>query len=462
MAWDDRPRGWRGLRALPLCSLLFLLPACTTPIDGGKGVPPFYERVEIPVEKGGGTEFHLWPLFSRTVTPDRTETRVLWPLGRDKITDRQRRSWVIPIYSRWRFDHPDGTSDVQSLLLPAFWGRDAIEGKYFSVFPVGGTAKGILGLDRIDYALFPLWVRTRDRDRVSNYFLWPIFHWSTGTLQRGGRVFPFYTRYQGFTPEGKPRYDRRAYLWPLIIRQENNLETRFPTKVRWFWPFYGEISSERMRRTSIAWPLIGRDLTFEIDQETGEAQRDRSSWYLFPLLRFSWKKEELVQYDVYPLYGHRKSGDTVRDFFLWPLFGRETTIRGDYDRRDRWFFPFYRNVVTRTRDHPGSRKLERVWPLFRYTRSVDGVRTWDVLDPLPYYDSPGVEWFYSRIWRVYRAVDDPNQGRRAWELLWGVASGSRDQTGSRFSILGGLFGRQRKSGENGESDTRWRLLYIPF
>ena len=90
------------------------------------------------------------------------------------------------------------------------------------------------------------------------------------------------------------------------------------------------------------------------------------------------------------------------------------------------------------------------------------VRTWSAIDPLPYVDLRGFDWFYSRIWRVYREVDDPRDDRRAWELLWGVAAGSRDPGGSRFSVLGGLVGRERRRGADGESDTRWRLLYIPF
>jgi len=457
-AAEDRERAGRSTPRAPLRALgalaLLLLAGCATPIDGGRGLPPLFERIEEPLEEIGGREFHLWPILGRIDGPDLAETRILWPLGRDKLTPLERRSWLFPAYHRWRYTHIDGSVDRQNiLLLVALWGEDAIDGSYFALFPLGGTAKGIFGLDRMDFALFPLWLRSRDRDRVSNHVLWPFIHWSYGVRLRGWRIFPFYSSYRGYAPDGTLRYDRRGYLWPFIIRQENDLETDAPTTVRWVWPFYGSIESDRLRRYSVLWPLLGKDVY---------PRRGRTSYHLFPFLRFSWEGGELVQYDIYPFVGHRESGGTERDFLIWPIFGRETTIEDAYSRRDRWFFPFWRRTVTRIHESENVERLERVWPLFRYHARPDGVRTWSVLDPIPYVDLEGLEWFYSRIWRVYREVDDPGEGRRAWELLWGVAAGERSGAGNRFSILGGLFGRERRVREGGESDTRWRLLYIPF
>ena len=467
----------KSLRVAGLSSCLLLscliLGGCVSPIDGGRGFAPFYESTPLELsplvdlkpaasptnslltdQTSSPQEVHLWPIYSQRTTPTEVDTRFLWPIGRDTIQAHQRRTWLLPLYIRRQYLHGDGTEDVQTLLLPAYWGRDSEAGSYFSVFPIGGTAKSILGQDRIDYALFPLWARAQDRDRVSQHFLFPIFNWTTGARIQGGRVFPFYSRYRGYTPDGTLRYDRRSYLWPFIHKQESDLETDDPTETRWYWPFWGHIRSERVQRWSVAWPFLGMD---------SYPKREWKSYYLFPLFRFTWKSDELVQYDFYPLFGHREWENNSRDFFLWPLFGRESQEAGAYSRKARWFFPFYRQVETRHHGEERSEKMTRVWPFYRYRGHSDGRQEWHLIDPLPFVDRLGFDAFYSRIWRIYREVDDPSQQRRAWELLWGLAGGSREPSRRQFSILGGLFGRETVTPNDGEpEETTWRILYLSF
>ena len=456
-------------------TLAALLGGCRTPIDGGYGLAPLIElgppspavversAVEVNEAEAPGSVVHLWPFYSRTKSEFRTETRVLYPLFKDEFTPHERRSWLLPVFHRSQYTHFDGGVDTQTLLVPMLWGSDHELGTYFSLFPLGGTAKGILGLDRIDYALFPLYARATDRDRTSHHVLFPIFNWTNGTRVQGGRVFPLFSRYSGYTPEGKKRYSRNSYLWPLIHIHDSDLETDDPTHVRWFWPFYGQVKSDRLRRYSIAWPFLGKDV---------HPRRQLSSVYLFPLLRFSWERDDLIQYDFYPIYGHKNYRGNSRSFFLWPFIGWEQQLRENYERRSRWFFPFYRHTE-RERTFPAPEgefegsversAITRIWPLYRYRAHDDGRQEWNILDPLPFVDPPGFDAFYSRIWRIYREVDNPREERRAWELLWGIAGGSRTPKESRWSVLGGLIGRSDRPSEDGtSSDTTWRVLYIPF
>ena len=477
------PRSSTLLACLSAGLLAAVLPGCVTPIDGGRGFAPFYESTapapavverhgaEVARASAPGSATHLWPLFSHVESEERSETRILYPLIKDERTARERRSWVLPIFHRSRYTHEDtGDSDVQTLLLPFFWGHDEEDGGYFSIFPLGGTAKNILTHDRIDYALFPLYARARDRDRVSHHVLFPIFNYTSGTRMSGGRVFPLFSRYSGWTPEGKPRYRRSSYLWPLIHIHDNDLDTDSPTKVRWFFPLYGRIDSDRLQRWSILWPFLGKDVF---------PRKEWTSTYLFPLLRFGWQGDELAQYDFYPIYGHKNYRGNQRSFLFWPFIGWERQDRkapdGDthLERRSRWFFPFYRHThQTAWRPAQGegearvvesSRAMTRVWPVYRYRQHEDGRQEWNLLDPLPFVDPPGFDAFYSRIWRIYREVDDPVEQRRAWELLWGIAGGSRTPERKGWSILGGLFGVETERGDDGTStETTWRVLYIPF
>ncbi|MGA1202821.1 MAG: hypothetical protein ACO4BJ_07550, partial [Planctomycetota bacterium] len=190
---DDADRGGRpDRRVLGRCALLLslllagLLTGCASPIDGARGFPPFFERGPASSTDldGQGPEFarssdpgrvtRIWPLYSHTESPNRTTTRVLHPIFKHEVTPEETQTWLLPLYLRTLREHGGpGRVDRHTLLLPFLWGRDHELGSYFGVFPIGGSITGLLGLDRIEFVLFPLYTRTRDRDRVAHHVLFP-------------------------------------------------------------------------------------------------------------------------------------------------------------------------------------------------------------------------------------------------------------------------------------------------
>ena len=480
---DDADRGGRpDRRVLGRCALLLslllagLLTGCASPIDGARGFPPFFERGPASSTDldGQGPEFarssdpgrvtRIWPLYSHTESPNRTTTRVLHPIFKHEVTPEETQTWLLPLYLRTLREHGGpGRVDRHTLLLPFLWGRDHELGSYFGVFPIGGSITGLLGLDRIEFVLFPLYTRTRDRDRVAHHVLFPLIHWTSGTRLQGWRVFPFHSHYEGYTSDGEPRFRSSSWLWPLIHRHEADLNTDQPTLTRWVFPLYGTIESERLRRWSVLWPLFSKDVY---------PGRGWTSVAVFPLLRLSWQGEELAQFDLFPLYGHKHTEDFRRTFILWPLLGAEEQLyHANATRRSRWFFPFYRHTEKEAlrEGRDGTTRTEitesktRIWPLYRHVLHKDGRREWSLLDPLPFPDPPGFDAFYSRLWRIYRAVEDPAEQRQAWEALWGLAHGQSTPDERSWSILGGLIARTVRSGEgDAEDETTWRLLFLPF
>jgi len=422
------------------------VPGCRSVIDQQVGLPPLFETKTT----GTSEEWAIRPIVGHYQDEHRDEWAGLWPIIFDQQRGQTSRSWLLPVWYQGNFDHDDGRQDSDGFILPfLFYGADTLEGAYFMFFPVAGLVKGLAGQDRISTLLFPLYARLVDADRSSTHVLFPFFNRVTGPRNPGWRLFPFFGHYQTYTASGKIKHDRRFYMWPFVQFQDLNLDTGRPFRARWYWPFYGVVDGDSFREQSWLWPLF----TFRASKISTTRQ-----WTITPLVRVSRGPTD-DQTDIWPLFGVRRRGPTYyRQFALYPIQRYERWQAEGRTHTSSWLLPFYRNhhIVD---DRTGEEKSRtHLWPLATWGTDNEGVSTLSALDPLPFLDTGG--WFdrlWARYWRVYRQVSDPQQGRSAWEFLWGiVASESADQHSS-FSVLGGLFGIEHEGEERS-----WRVLWIPF
>ncbi|MEM7166066.1 MAG: hypothetical protein AAF581_11400 [Planctomycetota bacterium] len=438
-----------------LCLLSVVLAGCTSPIDGGRGLPPFFESYPTPVGD------HRWvarpfAMSQENRADEYRDFAALWPLYRNTTSKGRRTEWLLPLWYNSHHPNTDGTVDWDAFLFPLFFfGNDPAEnGRYFLFFPLGGRWNGILGQDTADFALFPFYLRMRDRERISTHILWPFFNRVTGPYNDGLRVWPFYGRYRGFTretaadPEPQLKYDRRYYLWPFFHAHENDLELPRPSTTRWFFPFYGTIASSNRKQTSVLWPLY--------QHETDE-KREYVSHRSFGLGWNYTRSPELDRTDMWPLFGVSKTPDSYRQFALFPLQRYEAWRDNSRRGRHWWVLPFVsHHEITDLR--AGTQKVHTlVWPFFRKRKEESGATYYYAPELLPYSDQQRIEPLYARFWRLYRAVDrGPGKGS-AWELFYGLLR--RDLTPERswFSLFGGLFEWETKAGK-----TDWRVLYLPF
>lgn len=434
-------------------SLLLLLPllaGCVSTIDGARGFPPFYEELKFKAEDGSERlRWSIGPIFSREDGEGFSETRALWPLLLHRKEERRERRWLLPFYHDLTYHHRDGRVDRDGFVLPFyFYGRDSIEGDYDLFFPIGGTLKGIFGKDHIDITLFPLYTRLVDREQVSTHVMFPFYNRSEGPLIQGSRLWPLWSDYEGFTADGRKRFERTSYLWPFYHRQRNRLDSDNPEEVSWFWPLYGEVKSNDRIQKSFLWPLW-----------TEEIAGDYHSWKLFPFT-FAHDGNEWVQYQLWPIYGHKKMDRISRTFVLWPFIGWETAGEGKTEIQSSWLIPLYHNI-RRTNVATGEfDEVKRSWPLWRWRSNSAGRRSLSILDLSPLLDEDGIEQSYKRSYQLIRWVGDGGGGW-SFELLWGLLSVEKKQQGASFSLLGGLIASEAHDSPTG-GDRRWRLLYIPL
>ncbi|OUU23423.1 MAG: hypothetical protein CBC13_05605 [Planctomycetia bacterium TMED53] len=427
---------------------LSLIGGCTTPVDGDRGLPPFYiERQENLPDGEVLQSRHFWPFYSSAKSTNLSETRILWPLYMDRSEPDENQTWIIPLYHRSAYRHADGRWDIDGFLLPLIlWGSDPKEGDYLALGPFGGTIKGLLGKDRIDYLMFPLWARLQDRSQISEHYLFPIAGLDDGPLRKGWRVFPFYGESTGYTMDGRIRDQSRTIMWPFWNEKMSRLDTDNPIHSWWLWPFYGEIKSDDRLLRSVAFPFW---------YEEHDSRNNVSSWTLLPwtigTLDGQWNRVEL-----YPFWGFHDQPGLSRGFTLWPLYQWESQNAGDRKREVRRFFPFWRSI-----DDSKSGKLETsnrlLWPLARWGTDSEGETKGSFPALLPFDAPRGFGWSHGRSTQLARWKYD-DQG---WdfELLWGLLTSKNRSSNLEFSLLGGLLA---KEADPRSDDTRWRLLYIPF
>lgn len=391
---------------------------------------------------------------------DFRRTEMLWPIW----VYRQRENssyWRFLLNFYWNRDVTDSTSQWRLWVLPFYFqGRDVKGENYVALFPIAGSIHELFFWDKIDFALFPLFVKSKMRDIEATTFLWPFFSKTRGDNVKRFRIFPFY----GYS-EHKGIGRKTTVLWP------------FWTQVKYVLP-------ESAGKGWILFPITGHlKLT---NQETW--------WILPPIFRYSigedqnrlfgpwpfFQKEEgeVNKLYIFPLYGRKRHAGIDRTFFLWPLGQYETTTRDTGKKTKFHFIPFvqhFREEPSDVMDEESEGKMSytKIWPIYSHFTKEDG--DWKrtaFFDFNPMRGGP-VERSYSPFWQIY--VRSQLKDQIDVEVLWGLYRSAKrgedyryrslfpffnytkdtEEDVRHFQLFKGLLGRKRV-GEN----KQWQLLYL--
>lgn len=396
---------------------------------------------------------------------DRQVREVLWPLAAGRRLEKDASWRVLTAYGNI-FDCGDPQTRYRSVIFPfVFWGRSAGGDGYFAVFPVGGTIHEYIGMDRIDFALFPLYARTIQDDLRSHSILWPICSWARGDDVKRLRVFPLYAR-----SENRDRWVKRFVCWP-------------------FWSQTQYLYPEEKGTAWVAFPFVGRIRTAK-----------QSGWlFLPPIFRhtrrgdttlmhcpwpfFQYRRGPNAKMYLWPLLGYRQTPNLRSGFVLWPIASTQRTHRREYTQRRASLFPFF--FYEARRPPPKAEKTEeadapvvlsrfvKIWPLYSYWRDGGSGRI-RLLALWPPKHTASIERNYAPLWELYATTWSPTA--RETEILWGMVrqrSGSdgsrhvsvfpvvewgREATGTGtggWSILKGLVGYRRQGLQK-----EFRILYF--
>jgi hypothetical protein len=407
------------------------------------GLGPFLAHERSP--DGSTEEFALRPVFRwrEDKTAQRLEWEVLYPLLAYSRTEQDREFQFLQLLTFREEGSQPRERESRFDLFPFYLSGETGTGeRYRALWPVGGRAVDRLGLDEIEFALFPLYARFVRKQVDTRYVLWPLVSWTRGEGHSGFRIVPLYGQ------EVKAGvFERRFVLWPLFLQQRAGLDGDRPEETHWLLPLFVAQRSRGRDSTTVLWPFFtyahDRDRRYEqwdfpwplVKIARGEGRRIDRLLPLFSIERRDLRNEfllrEMISTDLH---------------LLFPLYSRSREqIPGSLKVRDRILWWLYSDTRETGRD--GTARRVDVWPLLRYQRDREGAVAFQSLALLEAF-MPGnerIEASYSPLWALVSYRRNP-EGDAATSILWNLLRHEETREGVAVEVLGPLLSYRERRG----------------
>lgn len=456
-------RRWMPLALLAV--LAFLVPGCAGP-KTETHLAPIYTRLSLAggdaeLELAGGAvqvrfegvtdQVKYWsfrPLYSwRRLEKDTTFSWILPPLGTRRKSPTENVTQVLPVMRYQENTHPDGNVTWSFLTLPGIYWAKRKDGRVIRLwFPIGGVAEKFFSFDRAEFALFPLYMRTKRHGRTTVHALFPFFSYSWGKGGNEWRAWPLavHNKWEG-------RYDRWSALWPFFTYQRNGLNRpEEAQQTGWMiWPFFGKSTRGEARSWTTLWPFFG----YTKDPRTGFWAWD-GPW---PLVVFQGgDPDRAVRKRVWPFYSYYMGDGLTSRYYAWPFYNVRHEENSEFTKDTRYLFPLWHGW-TRTSKKTGLVSTWRkLWPLFRHYNNREEQRVLRAYPALnPFWRMQFVDEHYSWMWELWTEERHFQQfHQRSWLGLWRRET---DLDEDRRSLVG-LWAR-RQYLRNGRPTTETSMLF---
>jgi hypothetical protein len=453
-AGASRPDSWTG--AGPL---LFRKPAADPDGNTASGFRPIWVQLHNPAGEFRAGYF-LYPIFSYTLDQDNYHWSVF-----ELIRSWDRRDTAGPPTSVY-----DRRSEFE--IFPFWFSKESgdPEMSYRALFPIHGTVKNKLGIERLSWTLFPFYVQNERRGAITTSTPWPIVRVTRGAAHGWG-VWPL------FNFVDRPGVSRHeTYLWPLgynVTRypSPDDPPGTAPRRDIGALPIYARSTGPGYVSEDFIWPFFGYS-----DRTTPTRYSEQR--YLWPLFVQGRGDNRYVNRWA-PFYTHSISKGYEKHWFLWPLFRRgEWVDRSVARTRTQLLYFVFWNEVQRPANRPNgpSAEVTHLWPLFSHWDNGAGREQWQLFSPFdvffPNNDKVRQVWSpllaiarrervapgnarTSLLWNAITWEEHMHEERSEFHLgpLLGVTRHSGEQ---RVAIGNGLFGFRRGSGSG------WRMFWLDF
>jgi len=350
------------------------------------------------------------PFFYRDedVKDESSSSLYLYPLARSEKSKESEGVEVLRLYQKntYRKDEPD--QEKGTMLFPFYIsGKSEKYGPYRAVVPFYGDMYERFWRDEYHFVMFPLYGQTVKKGTTNTHYLWPIFSRTTGEKESGFGVWPLYGQ---SAKEGV--YHKKYVLWPFYMTGESGLDTDNPTKRKFFFPFYAATDSPNRTSRSYLWPFFG--------YTDDRAKKWHETDYFYPFIRTV--RGEGRDTDVFlPFYAKITTGDRQTHWYGWPFYRHEEWRSKIFNRdEDRVLYFLYRASTESWPKDGSSRQRTTMWPLFLYSRTPEGVRSFSFPAPVEsILDRDAIEKEWAPLWRIYQRKWD-GQGHSASSFLWNL------------------------------------------
>src|SRR5258708_7770100 len=294
--------------------------------------PLFYSE-----QKESQTTWAVPPLFLHTSDPttESEELDLVYPfLTLDRFGSQYR--WqVLQLFSISGGGTQHEKDRDRFTLFPVYFQQrssDPTE-NYTALFPLYGRLKHRLFRDDIFFVMFPCFSETRNKDVVTDNYLYPIFHkrradgltrWQVSPVI-GAEHKDLTTRTNGFNEtEVLGGHDSRFFMWPFFVEDKSGIGTENPLWQQGSLPAYNFERSPRRDSTTVLWPL------FTVINDRENKYRE---WELpWPIIVVA-RGEGKTTTRFFPFYSRAHSSILESDFYLWPVYKYNRAHSDPLDRK---------------------------------------------------------------------------------------------------------------------------------
>ena len=350
---------------------------------------PFYTHHTTDSGKRGGTDI-LWPFYFSRFSPQGSY-QFLFPFihttkeaGRPDSKCQPCRYWLPPVF---------------------FTGRKTDGGRYYAIFPIGGSIYNLAGFDKVKFLLFPCYLQADKASVTSTSYLWPVFQTVKADNFSKWRVFPLYGT------KKTPEYIQRYFLWPFFHiltprspdlamggffffplagyykHVNDNIDTRLWT---FLWPFFSNYQYGDDYKLHCPWPFL------QFYKSTGENGISRKSYF-------------------WPFYGVTDNPRKTSRFIMWPVF-RQSYIQKD-DRQIKRFSVLTFSSRKKLKKEREISSSQHLWPLYKTENKGHKSRFW--MPALwPNAEGDPITRNYAPFWRLFTCAGSENQ--TSAQAFWGL------------------------------------------
>ncbi len=378
-----------------------------------RGVRPFWVEFRGPSGEVQAAHF-LYPLFNYTAY-------------------RESYRWdIFQLVRRWNRlpGAPAPTSDFddreEAEVFPFWFSRQGPDAAttYRGLFPIYGTVKRKLGIERLSWTLFPLYVENERNGAVTTSTPWPFIRVTRGAAQ-GWAVWPLYGQVN------RPGVAQHTFaLWPFFYRSIREPDPESPAGTPRHesvgaLPFFARSTGPGYVSQDYLWPFFGYS-------ERTQPKVYREQRYLWPFF-VQGRGDNVVVNRWAPFYTHSVRSGAEKTWIAWPLV-RQANWVDEGVARDRsqflYFLYWHERQRAAGRAQSPEAHLLHVWPLLSSWDNGAGRRQWQALSPL--------EVFFPRNQAV----------RHAWSPLFALARHDQQAPGhTRTSVLWNAITYDRRDSE---------------
>ncbi len=341
---------------------------------------------------------------------------------------------------------------------------------YRALFPIAGTVRNKLGLERLSWTLFPLRAESENNGAVTTWTPWPFVRITRGAAQ-GFSLWPL------FGSTERPGVSReKYYLWPLGYNNTQSPTEDDPPDAPerqqvGVLPFYARSTGPGYRSEDFGWPFFGYT-------ERTTPKPYHETRYFWPLF-VQGRGEGSYVNRWGPFYTRSVIKGYDKEWFAWPLLSHARwNEQGLAVERTQGFYFVYWSEVQRNAAQPGlpAAELTHFWPLFSHWDNGAGQRQWQLFSPFeaPFPGNLRMRQAWTPLFAIARH-EQRAPGDSRTSLLWNAVTWSEyapdhrtefhigpllsvtERAGEkRVAVGNGLFGFKRATTGS------WRIFWLDF